>query len=156
MVSLPIRGDRMELWLTTTNRLHNYGLWRMLAWGEAGLALIDGAIYFVKGNSYAAGPSYYVLKHMPWGLHSYGAVMLVLALYVVYSSAKRGALARRVQFAVFVFAVWISVAIVVSWYISQAVSFGALTKWFFIAWVAISLHLTESRERRIVVSAEEE
>lgn len=137
-------------------KLHEYGLWRMIAWGEAGVAILDGATFFVKGNAVAKGPSYYLLRHAPEGLHSYGVVMLILASLILYSSATRGRLARRIQFLTFVCSVWISAAIIVSWVQVQQVSFGAVTKWFLMAWVAVSLFLTEDKERRLRAEAEEE
>lgn len=145
----------MGVYQRMLDRFHSYGLWRMIAWGEAGLALLDGTTFFVKGNSVAQGPSYYVLKHMPWGLHTYGFIMLVLSIYIFYSSASKGAFARRIQFITFVAAVWISVAVIVSWAQVGQVTFGAVTKWFFIAWVAISLFFTEGKER-VTRSTEEE
>lgn len=144
----------MEIYRRAMDRIHSYGLWRMIAWGEGALATIDGATFFSRGNGVAHGPSYYVLKHVPGGLHTYGAIMLVFAAYIFYSSARRGRLAKQVQFATFVLAVWVSAAVIVSWVQVNAVSFGAITKWFFIAWVALSLYLTEDKERRVATRVE--
>lgn len=146
----------MEVYRRAIDKLHSYGLWRLIAWGEGALATIDGATFFSRGNGVARGPSYYVLRHIPGGLHTYGVVMLIAAAYIFYSSARRGDLARFVQFGTFVLAVWVSAAVIVSWAQVGEVAFGAVTKWFFIAWVALSLYLTEDKERRIVTRAEGE
>jgi hypothetical protein len=124
----------------------------MMAWGEAGLATLDGAVFFARGNTVAHGPSYYILKRMPWGLHTYGVILLILGAYIFYSSARCGFLARRVQFATFVVSIWISAAVVISWIQVNTVAFGSITKWFLVAWIALSLYLTE--ERRFVKAEE--
>jgi hypothetical protein len=131
--------------------IQEIGLWRGIAWGVAGVAVWDGAGFFVRGNSIAQGPSLEVLRNVPFGLHLHGFIMLVLASAIIYSSHDRPLMARRVFLVVFAYSVWISAAVISGWIITRQIVWSAPSKWFFIAWVSIILAATPDKMKNRVV-----
>lgn len=144
----------MHLVILFTYKIKEVGLWNLIAWGEAGLAAIDGSTYWVKGNNAALGPSFDILKEMPGGLYTYGIAMLLLSGLIMYSTGKPGRFAERVQFAVFVLGLLISVSIMVSWFEADDYQTNAISKWFFVTWSALALYLTAGRNRRVTPDKE--
>ena len=118
------------------------GLWRGMAWGIMFVAVWDGAGYFSRGNVAAQGDTLTVLKNLPGGMHTHGAIMLGLALLISYAMHDRPILASRVMLAVFVYSIYISVAIVAGWILSSSVAWSAPSKWFLVAWVSLWLSVT--------------
>jgi hypothetical protein len=135
-------------------KFREVGLWNLIAWGEAVAVTIDGATYFVKGNSAALGPSFDVLKQVPGGLHTYGAVMLVVAALIMYSSARRGSMAEHVQFALFILGFLISASIITSWVQADSYQTNAISKWFILTWSGLVLTLTAGKNRRVTPDKE--
>lgn len=119
--------------------LAKFGLWRAMAWGIAVLAIWDGAGYFAKGNSIAQGPGLVVLRDVPFGLHLHGAIMLILASAIIYSSHDRPEMARITFLCVFAYSIWVSTAVIAGWMVSHHVTWSSPSKWFLIAWISLFL-----------------
>lgn len=141
-------SDMIRATQQVVTKFQHYGLWRLVAWGEGMLALIDGATFFAKGNPVANGSSYSILKNIPGGMHTHGALMLVIAAYVFYSSAHKNDLSFWVQFGVMIYSTWVTVAVTTGWIIANQISIGITTKWLFIMWVAFGLMITSRSELR--------
>lgn len=123
--------------------IHKHGLWRGVAWGIAAASILDGATFTVRGNHAATGPSFSLLRlYLPWGMHTYGIIMLFLACAVIYSSHPMGAIGRRTMYAVFVFSVWMTVFTVGGWIHEHHVAINGFSKWFLIVWVSLWLSAT--------------
>jgi hypothetical protein len=123
--------------------LRRIGLWRGMAFGVALLALWDGTGYFARGNLIAHGPSLAFLRTFPLGgMKLHGAVMILLAIAIIYVIRDKGTPARIVMLVVFCYSVAFSCALVWGWHISHEVTWSAPSKWFFVAWVAVWLAAT--------------
>lgn len=131
--------------MSTLSRFMNkQGIWKGMAWGIAANALIDGSVYFVKGNSVATGPSFAIIREqLPQGLKAYGLIMLVMACIIIYASARNSQkFARNTMLGVFSFSVWMTVLTVAGWIYSNQFSIGGLSKWFLILWLSLWLSAT--------------
>ena len=126
-----------------------YGLWRGVAWGLGIVAMIDGSFYLVRGNASTVGPSYTILRNIPGGMHTHGIIILIISASIFYSSAQKGILARRVQYASFVYAVWLMTSTVTGCILAGQFAIGSTTKWALIGWLNLWLALTAGTERRV-------
>lgn len=126
------------------------GLWRAMAWAVAGIAIWDGAGFFVRGNVVATPDELAVMRNVPGGMRTHGIIMLLIACAVIYASSSRSSLARRIFLVAFTYSVWVSFATISGWAVTHRIAWSAPSKWFLIAWITIWLAATSEsvNERR--------
>lgn len=111
-------------------------LWVGLGWVVAGWASIQGAGYLYGGDQFASSDAWHVLKLLPGGMRTHGAVMCVFGLALLFL-LRYPTFSTRIVLRLFCgYATFVTLTVLGSWWITRDVTLGLPLTW--LAFAAIS------------------